>query len=745
MRVLYDISIKYKLSAIIILTSGIVLLLASAAFITNEVYTFRRGMVADLFAIADLTGINSSATLLFDDRKVAKENLRSLKVKPHIVSAHLFSKDGELFASYFKEGADGRALPSHSNIKNYYFPNLPAANADDAVQDNHFFHDDYLELFKQIIFKGDILGTVYIRSDLEKHKASMRWYAGIAGIVMLASLFVAVLLASRLQQIITAPIYRLLKTMKAVSAYKNYSIREEKTADDELGALIGGFNDMLTQVEMRDKELGDYRDHLQEMVVTRTAELAEARDQALAASKAKSIFLANMSHEIRTPMNAVLGYTQILRRDSVLTKEQRNSLQIIENSGNHLLALINDILDISKIEAGAMELREEVFSLCELMEGIAAIFRIRCEQKNLNWRVENAINESMPIYGDQGKLRQILINLLGNAVKFTETGEVVLRVTPQEDAYYQFDVIDTGPGISQTFLTNIFEPFSTGEIGFDRGGTGLGLAISKRQVEFMGGTLRVASEPGKGACFSVRLRLPKIQADIALRMQKCPEVLHLASGLCVSALVVDDVEENRNILCEMLRGIGVDVYEASNGRNALDKIHEKQPDIIFSDICMPVMDGIELINHIHNMYSNEQLPCVAITASTLEHQNLHVLNAGFDAFIPKPFNFDAIYASLKRFLRVEFEYKLPEEAESMEKSLPAALDFSEISLPKQLYEHLSKAAALNELTELEEIILELQAGNAQQQILAGVFQKFLEVYNIDGIEKALEKISYAEY
>jgi len=270
--------------------------------------------------------------------------------------------------------------------------------------------------------------------------------------VLLGVLLIGIVLASRLQQVITRPIYHLLNIMEGVTHQNNYSLRAQKTTDDEVGQLVNGFNEMITQID-------GYRHHLEDKVQERTIELVKARDQALAANKAKSAFIANVSHEIRTPLNAVLGYAQLLRRDTTLTAGQRDSLLVIEKSGTHLLGLINDILDVSKIEAGAMELRPENFLLNEFIEGLSGMFKLRCDQKSLNWRVENLLSKTQVlVYADQGKLRQILINLLGNAVKFTDQGEVVLRVfREQEDSC--FEVTDTGPGISQEALANIFKPF----------------------------------------------------------------------------------------------------------------------------------------------------------------------------------------------------------------------------------------------------------------------------------------------
>lgn len=739
-----DISIKDKLRFIILFTSGFVLLLAAVAFATNEIYSFRRAMVADLISVAEIIGTNSSAGLLFSDQRTVEENMRGLKAKPNLITTVVFDSAGERFAGYLRQH-EKAPLAEDVRLADLYFED--AAGDAEKVGEHFVFRGDRVEVFKPIVFDGDRLGTVYIQSDLLALRDRLIWFAGVVMVVVFVALIFAFLLASRLQALITTPIFGLLAIMQQVSVDKNYTLRQPKTGDDELGKLVEGFNHMLAQIETRDRELSQYHYHLEELVTRRTKELEEARDQALAANKAKSIFLANMSHEIRTPMNAVLGYAQILQRDTELTQEQRESLRIIENSGNHLLGLINDILDISKIEAGAMELRADNFVLAELVKGISAMFKIRCAQKGLNWRVESTIPENAVVLADQGKLRQIFINLLGNAVKFTDQGEVVFRVQSRGDGRCQFDIIDTGRGIPEEAHDSIFEPFQQEREGFDKGGTGLGLAITKRQVEMMNGTITVASELGQGACFTVLITLPEGDSDGMVLEEDAPEVKCLAEGYSVHALVIDDVKENRDILAHILENIGVRVTQAIHGQEALDQLQVEMPDILFSDIRMPVMDGMEMIAELKRQYPEGHPPCVAITASTLHHQCQIILDAGFDDFISKPFRFHEIWTCLGKHLEVEFVYEseagedaAAAEAEAAAPAKEVAL--SDITLAKDLYDRLKDAAELNELTELEEMIAEMRDGDDNVRLLAEKFQQSLAEYDVDGILEALEQVRY---
>ncbi|MCI0528533.1 MAG: ATP-binding protein, partial [Nitrospira sp.] len=398
-----------------------------------------------------------------------------------------------------------------------------------------------------------------------------------------------------------------------------------------------------------------------------------------AASQAKSTFLANMSHEIRTPMNAILGYAQILQLDSTLTKQQRKAVGTIERSGNHLLGLINDILDLSKIEAGRMELNSTDFDLVRLIRDLSAMFQLRCEQNRLTWQVEG-LDEEQPtlVSGDEGKLRQVLINLLGNAVKFTSSGGVVLRVTPTDRDHYLFEVVDTGPGIPLRIQKTIFDPFQQGESGIKKGGTGLGLAISKKQIELMGGELAIESEEGKGTRFFFSLPLPPILKKVTLREDLDRKVVRLKPRYSVKALVADDNPANREVLAQILSSIGVEVIEVQNGQEALEKVREQVPDIVFMDYYMPTMDGLEAVQQIVQEWGKNQIKLIMITASAFEHKREEFLRSGCHEVIIKPIRVKQIFDCLTNLLGVEYEY---EDSRTGVVSEALSFDFSKISLP----------------------------------------------------------------
>jgi len=363
------------------------------------------------------------------------------------------------------------------------------------------------------------------------------------------------------------------------------------------------------------------------------AELVDAREKALSATRQKSAFLANMSHEIRTPMNAVLGYAQILALDSALNESQRRAVSTIERSGNHLLELINEILDISKIEAGKMELHETEFDLNKLLNDLSDMFRMRCNQAGLVWNVQlPSENERLCLIGDQGKLRQVLINLLGNAAKFTSTGSVSLAVQLLEESRYEFEVIDTGPGIDELAQKSIFKAFAQSDEGHKKGGTGLGLAIASRHIELMGGKLHLESAPGAGARFYFTLTLPPAANEFAATT---------ASGITVrlriehKALVVDDNAVNRDILAHFLETVGFTVRTADDGDTALAALEQERPDIVFMDFKMPRLNGVDATKAIRAQYGYG-VKIVMVSASVFEHEADLFREAGADLSLRKP-------------------------------------------------------------------------------------------------------------
>ncbi len=471
-------------------------------------------------------------------------------------------------------------------------------------------------------------------------------------------------------------------------------------------------------------------------------ELYKAKEAAEVASRAKSTFLTHMSHEIRTPLNAILGYTQILQRDPHLTRSQRKAVNTIQKSGDHLLQLINDILDLSKIEAGRVQLNPTDFDLIDLMTDLSAMFQLRCEQNGLAWRVEGLEGRyHLLVRGDEGKLRQILINLLDNAVKFTSSGSVLLRVTQKDTSQYLFEVIDTGPGIPENIQKTIFDPFYQGEKGIRKGGTGLGLRISKTYVELMGGELAIESQEGQGARFFFTISLPPVLKESFLREDHKGKVSRLAPGYRVRALVVDDDPSNREVISDMLSEIGGEVLEAINGQEAIEKVREQTPDIIFMDYLMPALDGVETLQRITEEFGREKIKMVMMTASAFSHEQDRFLQAGCHRVLTKPIRMEEIFDCLADLLKVEYEFEeiRPEDFFNSKATttLPA---LSKLQLPEDLLRRLKEGAEFCKITKLKRFLAEMETLGPEESQLAEYLREFVNRYDLEGLREILERL-----
>jgi signal transduction histidine kinase len=474
-----DLPIKRKLTLIIMATSVAALVLACTGFVTYELIMFRRAMVRDLSTLAEIIGANSTAALVFNDRRSAEETLVALRAEQHITSAYIYAVDGTVLAKYLRADREEDAPPPGPR------------------EDGYSFGGDHLVLFRRIVLGAERLGTIYVRSDLQEMHSRLKLYAFIVAIVVLASSFVVFLLSAKLQQVISEPILHLARTMRLVSVKKDYSIRVEKQSEDELGLLTEQFNEMLTQIEERDAALLGARDELEQRVLERTEQLEIA-------SKHKSRFLANMSHELRTPLNAIIGFSEGLLDPSLkVTEEEREQfLTDVLSSGTHLLKLINEILDLAKIEAGRMELEIGPANFGNILEEVRNTARPLAAKKAIDLRVErNSQIGSFPM--DAPRVRQVLLNLVGNAIKFTPEGGRVWIRADADNGMARVEVGDTGPGIRTEDYERIFEEFQQGDprAADNSQGTGLGLALAKRFVEMHGGRIWVESELGKGSRF----------------------------------------------------------------------------------------------------------------------------------------------------------------------------------------------------------------------------------------------------
>ena len=413
------------------------------------------------------------------------------------------------------------------------------------------------------------------------------------------------------------------------------SIQAARLADGRIRRYISVFSD-ISERKQNEQELAAYREHLEELVRQRTGELTVARDQAEAANRSKSIFLANMSHELRTPLNAVIGFSRLMEKDSALSPENHRTLAIINHSGQHLLTLINDVLELSKIESGKMAVRPEEVDLSELLDQVTEMMRQRAEENGLRLRL---LTESLPalVMADPGMLRQVLLNLLSNAVKFTERGEIVVHVSghPVSDASYRlrFSVRDTGIGIGPDDQRRIFSSFEQAG-AVHRGGTGLGLTISRSHVRMMGGELAVNSRPGEGADFHFTITVPVVRGAHPGREKTPPRPESLQRP--ASVIVVDDRPEGRLLVRAILEPLGFHVEEAVSIGQAQALLQRQNVELVLLDWYLPDGEGIELIHHCAGLGARRPA-LIMLTANALAESRALALEAGADAFLSKPF------------------------------------------------------------------------------------------------------------
>ena len=426
---------------------------------------------------------------------------------------------------------------------------------------------------------------------------------------------------------------------------------------DDDGRIVGivGISRDIGELRRIHEELTRHRDRLQELVAERTQELSVAKERAEAANEGKTRFLANMSHELRTPLNAVLGYAQILQRDAGLSPRQRQGLGTIQHSGEHLLALIDDILDLAKVEAGKFDLCPDAVPLPEFVRVIDDIIRVKAIDKKLSFSCEAPTDLPAVVEVDEKRLRQVLLNLLSNAVKFTDTGTIGLRVStaPRDPGHarLRFEVHDTGPGIAADQLETIFRPFEQGGTAQRRsGGAGLGLAISRQLTRMMGGELHVHSELGRGSRFWFEIDVPVLpEHHVAHRPQG--QVAGYA-GPRRTVLIADDTAENRELLVELLQSLGFDLLEAADGEALLAQAQLHPPHLVITDLVMPVLGGLEAIERLRRLPALAHVPVLAVSANASGADETRSLAAGADAFLAKPITVDRLLLRIGELLKL---------------------------------------------------------------------------------------------
>ncbi|MEG3839305.1 ATP-binding protein [Microcoleus sp. herbarium14] len=606
----------------------------------------------------------------------------------------------------------------------------------------------------------------------------------------LAALGVALVIGILTSRWVTNPIWRLNTAAKNI-AKGEWDKTVESERSDELGELAKSFNSMAQQLQQSFETL-------EHRVLERTAQLAVAKDKAEVANQAKSTFLANMSHELRSPLNAILGFSQLMTRSQTLSPEHQENISIISSSGEHLLTLINNVLDLSKIESGRTTLNPKKIDLFRLLHDVEDMFELKADDKHLQLVFDRSYDVPQYVETDELKLRQILINLLNNALKFTDNGGVSVRVSKQvsgrnnqaegervylskqsintedllsnsiktsqliqsEKASYathnnasdtaytfllHFEVEDTGPGIAANELENLFEAFVQTQTGKDsQEGTGLGLPISRKFVELMGGEMIVCSAVNKGSNFKFDIQVSAVDAADIESPKPTRNVIALEPNQHpYRILIVDDKPLNRQLLIKLLSPLGLELKEATNGQKAIEIWDSWEPHLIWMDMRMPVMDGYEATQYIKSTIKGQATAIIALTASVLEEERAVILSAGCDAFMRKPFREADIFDAMHKHIGVRYIYEDPGQTrlsaiKECDREMTAA-DF--VKLPDSLVADLKLAILNVDMDLIESAIEQIRLKDA---VTASAIAKCIENFEYDKVLKLISRTTSHE-
>ncbi len=643
MKAFKDISIRYKIILIVML---IFITIAGVTFTVisiNELSIQKEILKKDALLIAKYTAKFKSASLFFGIAEETSEIFETLDSNDNILFAAIYNQNGFLTHTH--------------NPNNFSIPNTLS----ELNSNNHFEGSEEINLKNNVLIVQEMsyqdiqYGNIALYFSLEDALKTSRKNIRSALLFIVSMLFLVLVLIFLLQKVITKPILYLTTASYKIKEEADYSVRLEKTSNDEIGVLAERFNNLLEQIELRDKK----HDETENM-------LKEAKFSAENADKLKSAFLANMSHEIRTPMNSIIGFVSLLADDDITKNERIEFTELINSNCNTLLHLIDDILDISKIEAGQINIEKSMLNISKILQELFITFKEINFNNNID-KVKLRLSippklENMMIESDEIRLKQIISNLLSNAIKFTQDGIIELGVTLIEkiknhkgEKYVKFYVHDTGIGIDKQTQTIIFDRFTKIESDNNKlfRGAGLGLTISKKLVELLNGHIWMESIPGKGSSFYFTIPGPAIKHEEKRTTSTKNKSSNHEIPISLdkkNVLIVEDDRSNYEVLKAILKKTKASVSWAKNGFEAINICTNEQPDLIFMDIKMPDMDGYETFNKLREM--KIKTPIVAQTAYARLEDEHKILNSGFDAYLSKPIEKNKLFVIINEIFSI---------------------------------------------------------------------------------------------